>query len=30
MGEGVRAASESIDSGKALAKLRDLVAFTNG
>ncbi|HYP29768.1 MAG TPA: anthranilate phosphoribosyltransferase [Blastocatellia bacterium] len=29
MVEGVRAASESIDSGRALAKLRDLVAFTN-
>ena len=30
MGEGIRAASESIDSGKALAKLQGLVAFTNG
>lgn len=30
LGDGVRAASESIDSGKALAKLQDLVAFTNG
>ena len=29
MEEGVRTASESIDSGKALAKLQDLIAFTN-
>jgi anthranilate phosphoribosyltransferase len=27
--EGVRAAAESIDSGKAMGKLRQLVAFTN-
>ena len=29
LGEGVLAASASIDSGKALAKLQDLIAFTN-
>ncbi|HVF88753.1 MAG TPA: anthranilate phosphoribosyltransferase [Blastocatellia bacterium] len=29
MEEGVRAASHSIDSGKALAKLQSLIAFTN-